>query len=962
MMFDVLNSALNAMTRGPRAFEATLDFAASTIVDNADDFSAAGLLAHLKTTNPGDDALGVLRRKLGQWDNEEGSWAGDTERNTAERREAIYAKLSLSTDWIALCDDRLPFHPLERATVIATEHTRWYSPEVREARAFYWPHYVEQLKNQGWIDDSLTQLDDSTTSVVERLADPTAEAAYQSKGLVVGYVQSGKTANFTGVLAKAADAGYKLIIVMGGILDVLRSQTQRRIDKELIGRELLADEYINDPDYDDFVSHGGRPSTLGAFDWYRLTGPDADYQGLKYGREALKFEGREMDQPFWAPDNLYPATTRIAVVKKNSKILNKLANDLRAVARGKLGVSLDQVPVLIIDDESDQASINVAKATPAGIIQERTATNKATVALLTMLPRAQYIGYTATPSANVLVDPAAEEDIFPKDFLISLPRPDGYMGVSDFYDLDKPFDETGPNEEDFVRPVKGEDDKPENLAKAIDTFVLSGAIKLYRGAQDQSLKYRHHTMLAHVSQLQADHKTLAALIRKQFAASGYNGGDGLDRLAVLFEEDFRRVYERRGAGLPMPDDFAALLPYVGECLSRIGEPAEAVIIVNNDHKADTPDFDRGSIWKVLVGGAKLSRGYTVEGLTVSYYRRRAGASDTLMQMGRWFGFRRGYKDLVRLFIGTEERDGPKSSKKTVNLYEAFGAICRDEEVFRQELERYAEDPEMTPARVPPLVPVHMLRPTSANKMRNAVVTFRNFGGELAESTFAPTDETELKRNITAVNAMVSDSSAAERSITARVKGSLRTLNAVITPASPDKVIAFLEAYRWYNPNTADARLGNPHRLPLEFLKGKTGDPEIDQWLILSPKIKNPRGVFQLAGADLDVVFRSRHLEATNRFNTYNDPVHRAFAEHITGKTVLSDADDALAALTTPRTAVMILYPITDAPKGTTAKPPFNIGFTLLFPKNGMRRTMGFKVRQAAMPPEAIVFVDNDDDA
>src|SRR5262249_5422675 len=142
----------------------------------------------------------------------------------------------------------------------------------------------------------------------------------------------------------------------------------------------------------------------------------------------------------------------------------------------------------------------------SGVI-DRTTTNKSIVGLLSQLPRSQYIGFTATPAANALIDTDDDDDIFPKDFLISLPRPEGYMGVADFYDLDVPVDAgPGPNQRDYVRPVEGDDDQPINLLKAIDSYVLSGALKLFRAAADPSLKFKHHTMLVHLSQLQADQK------------------------------------------------------------------------------------------------------------------------------------------------------------------------------------------------------------------------------------------------------------------------------------------------------------------------------------------------------------------------------------------------------------------------------------------------------------------------
>jgi hypothetical protein len=258
------------------------------------------------------------------------------------------------------------------------------------------------------------------------------------------------------------------------------------------------------------------------------------------------------------------------------------------------------------------------------------------------------------------------------------------------------------------------------------------------------------------------------------------------------------------------------------------------------------------VWKVLVGGAKLSRGYTVEGLTVSYYRRRAGASDTLMQMGRWFGFRKGYVDLVRLFIGTNEIDGGPKSKKRINLYEAFGAICRDEEMFRRELVRYAEDPDIIPAAVPPLVPAHMLRPTALNKMRNARITFRNYGGELSESTFAPADATLQNANLKSLKELVSGSTPKRLEATGRNADGPMTFKGTVFEVQPERLIDFLKAYRWYDDNPTHARLGNPLRLQLEFLQGSAGSPGIDRWLVISPEIANPQGSISLQGYDLHV--------------------------------------------------------------------------------------------------------------
>ena len=908
----------------------------------------------------------MFRRALAGWDNEEAAWASGVERNSRARRDLIYAKLALDPNWIHLCETKFPYHRVSPPVVIAREHTAWYDDKVRAPRSFYWDAYVGQLRSQGWAEESIRQLDNSTTSVVERLANPMSEAAYQSKGLVVGYVQSGKTANFTGVIAKAADAGYKLIIVLAGTLDVLRSQTQRRIDKDLIGQELLDDSYGNDADWGRFLKHGARPSQLGSFDFHRLTGPDSDYRRLNAGLEALQFEAAERTKPLYDKENIFRARTRIAIVKKNSNILKRLLEDLRRTKSAGQGAQLDQIPALIIDDESDQASINVNKPTSDGDSEDRTATNRAIVHLLSLLPRAQYIGYTATPFANVFVDPNNEEDIFPKDFLVSLPRPAGYMGVSDFYDLDgsQDDDDSRPNERDYVRPVIGDDEEPDNLQAAIDAFVLSGAIKRFRAAVDPSLaaSFRHHTMLVHSSEKVAEHQQLATQVQKIFGKAGYEGGRGVERLDRLFQEDFLRVHGARGAELPFPGSFDELAPFVGECLSAIGPGRGAVRIVNNLNKDQTPDFDRQAVWKILVGGTKLSRGYTVEGLTVSYYRRRAQSADTLMQMGRWFGFRRGYGDLVRLYIGTQE-PLPGKGQKTINLYDAFGAVCRDEEAFRDELKRYAEltDPRITPAQIPPLVPQHMLRPTASNKMYNAILTYTNFGGRLSESTIAPTEPDDMAHNNLLLDKVVGAAKARAVELAAvhlegkESRSKPHKLRAHVVELSPEAVVELLSNYRWYGSERGAPRGTNPMRLQMEFL-GKRGseDPQIDDWLLLGPCIEKPTAHRPLAGKDFDVVYRSRRDNEKYRFNTYNDPIHRRFAEHIASLTTLQHPNQELAALRRPKRGVLIYYPITETKSPGRPKSPFTVGFTLLFPSNSVEAPARFSVRRADLSDAAVV--------
>ena len=385
-------------------------------------------------------------------------------------------------------------------------------------------------------------------------------------------------------------------------------------------------------------------------------------------------------------------------MKKNATVLKRLVSDLKKVRK-----QLGEIPTLIIDDESDQASVNTTdpRKWKEGETK-RTSINKLLSELLHLLPRAQYVGYTATPYANVFVDPEDAEDIFPKDFLLALRKPEGYMGVSDFHDLDVVYGEgernpKNSNEKAFVRSLTGETlaERRLELAAAIDAFVLAGAIKLYREkAGNKKGLFRHHTMLVNESFKKDDHAETAEIVKNIWNGAGYISGPGTTGSATCMRATSFPCARPGAKGNPSHDDFNELRGSLGEAIRRIWGAGSPVIVVNSDKdlNQEAIDFDKRSVWRILVGGTKLSRGFTVEGLTVSYYRRRTRQAATMMQMGRWFGFRAEYKDLVRLYIGRNEQDRTMS----LDLYEAFEAMVRDEEDFRGELERYSHPLTMFP--------------------------------------------------------------------------------------------------------------------------------------------------------------------------------------------------------------------------------------------------------------------------
>lgn len=874
----------------------------------------------LSSSHATEPLVELWRKSLSNWDHAEGAAWTDTEPRSQARRNAIYDKLALSEAARKLLADLTPVPTAGAPVVISKAYKPWRQERLRQQqniRDWYWPAYQRVLESKDWPSEAVSSLNEAAERVVERLADPTDQGAYQSKGLVVGYVQSGKTANFTGVIAKAIDAGYRLVIVLGGTLNLLRAQTQRRLDMELVGVEniMLGEEsdYADDNDWikGKFLKHDCVPSTRGGFDIVRLTTRDKDYKSLQQGILALEAEKVEPQLPLFDPRNLHRSRARLMVVKKNKSVLAKLVKDLE-----KIRTPLGEIPVLIIDDESDEASVNTTNLEKPDA--ERTAINTKISELLRMLPRAQYVGYTATPFANVFVDPSDTEDIFPKDFIISLPRPIGYMGVQDFHDLDCdiPDEErtvSNSQERAHVRSIRLTDDEDTtDMREALDMFVLAGAMKLYReehGGLGNGY-FRHHTMLVHESVRITDHRELRGRLLTLWENGGYMGPSGHERLRELYERDLLPVSLARADGQAVPASFKELAHYIGASFMRIGGDGDPIIVVNGDKEIEqgAADFDRRKIWKILVGGQKLARGFTVEGLTVTYYRRRAGNASTLMQMGRWFGFRNGYQDLVRLYVGRKETLG----KKEIDLYEAFEAICRDEETFRSQLAQYAKlvdgEPQVTPAQIPPLVSQHLpwLKPTSPNKMYNAELIEIRSPGQWVEPTAYPIKQADLRHNTETWRPALDllGEEPISLSYTSQEQGRTDGYQALIGTLDHTTLLALLSEIRWSQPGQFA-----PH---LEYLTG-LGDSQVDDWLLIAPQqTSGRRRVGTILGSrPLTLAHRSRRRGRGDLFGALSEPKHRPAALRITGALPPS-GNSYVESLAEERRGVVMLYPVVES--------------------------------------------------
>ena len=476
-----------------------------------------------------------------------------------------------------------------------------------------WSRHEAYLRAQPkWKPHQVDSVADESLGIIAKTT-PIKRAAFQCRGLVVGYVQSGKTANFTAVAARAADVGYRLIIVLSGIHDSLRNQTQRRLDRELV------DIGVN---------------------WISLTDATSDFQ-----------------EPTIA-DGFGAAGTVLIVAKKITPILERLNRWL-----GKLAGRLDDVPLLLIDDEADQASINTrGNRQDASVDDEApvesdspSRTNGLIRDILRHATRATYIAYTATPFANILINPEAwdnrvGEDLFPKDFVVQLPRPDGYTGTEELFgvtaqhrnvlrvvdDNDVRALKPRRRRRDEPRLVHGPLDVPQSLADALLSFAVVGAIRLVRG-----LAGRPHTMLVHVSQVQKEQIRIGAAIDDQIGAwfqLDQTEPGVLRRMLVSALNDLGEI--------ELPDGVSADAVLDG---ARQNLAGLKVVVLNSSTGEELEYEEHPDRQLVAVGGNRLSRGLTLEGLTIAYFLRTTTMADALLQMARWYGFRTGYDDLIRIW-------------------------------------------------------------------------------------------------------------------------------------------------------------------------------------------------------------------------------------------------------------------------------------------------------------------------
>lgn len=560
----------------------------------------------------------------------------------------------------------------------------------------FWPDLRAALESDSSWRDAVPSLDEASTDIVGLLANPHSPAI-RTRGLVLGFVQSGKTANFTAAIAKAADAGYRLFIVLSGVHNSLRRQTQLRIDEQLVER------------------HPAR--------WVQLTDEHRDF-----GKpvKALPLLGS-------------PDLRCIAVVKKNVSRMTHLRDWLREAQKHG---GLDNCPVLIIDDEADQASPNAARDPEL----DRTRINERLTELLA-LPRVAYVGYTATPFANVLVNPADATDIYPRSFIYALPKPATYFGSRELFGVPVSEEESTVNDEphDMIRIVPDDEadehatknllaegpSVTESLGEAITWFVLATTARRVRsGVAKHSSMLIHTTMrvgpqLEYIDPIRAFVKRLGAAILDGETA------------------DLRALWEREAAAEPATRHgiravtFDELLPVLPTTID------ELKVLADNGLSTHRLVYDDEPATVIAVGGNTLSRGLTLEGLVSSYFLRSSNTYDTLLQMGRWFGYRPGYGDLPRIWT-------------TQQLADDFEFLSEIEDALRTEITRYRTMDGATPANLPVRIKLHpRMQATSRVKMHFAVRGEASYSAQRPQTTyFAHRDTSTIDMNLDAARRLL----------------------------------------------------------------------------------------------------------------------------------------------------------------------------------------------------------------
>lgn len=610
------------------------------------------------------------------------------------------------------------------------EDNFWYSDRKADIIPKFWTRYKDYLIDEKHFSPNIVSTlgeDTLDQKLMNYILDPMATyyKPAMKRGLIIGDVQSGKTSTYIGFLCKAADAGYKVFILLTGTIESLRRQTQERVEEGFIGIDMSANVT------------GGKRVGVGL--------DNKPICAMSMTSRVSDFTGNNDKTVVSLASN---NDAIVFVIKKNTTTLQKLTKWLISLNADPITHKID-MPMLMIDDEADNASINTSADK-----EDPTKINKLIRELANVFTKSNYVGFTATPFANVFIDPETTEkmenqDLFPEDFIVSLPTPSNYIGANKIFAKDGEYHnqltyirDAGREEADgypfyFKHTKEWEGELPESLTDAIYAFYIVNAIRDLRGDFKE-----HRSMLVNISRFVAVQKYIKTQVeeihKNAYRAIKFNLGYGKDSLKDPVLKRIHDIWEKYYSAVEFSWD---------EIADRMFRSIENIQIkvVNSSRNSEKLEYPKNDSLRVIaIGGLALSRGLTLEGLVISYFYRNTSTYDVLMQMGRWFGYRKNYEDLFRIWTHKDSADwyaeiaeATDKLKDDMSIMRELGQKPRD---FGIRVRNNSAD----------------LQITAYNKMRNSTDEYEmnSYFGGIVETPYLTYDADIQKRNYSEVRKML----------------------------------------------------------------------------------------------------------------------------------------------------------------------------------------------------------------
>jgi len=593
--------------------------------------------------------------------------------------------------------------------------TWWSGKEKINCMNYYWTRYKNLLKRTLPIN-IIDVIDNDTDRILDNIGNP-ALNSFNIKGMVVGHVQFGKTGNYAGLVCKAADAGYKFVVVIAGGTNSLRNQTQKRLNDAFVGY------------YQGKQVGAGLGETNNEYLPVCLTTAERDFN-KNDADKAINLDN--VNSPI------------LIVIKKESRTLSNVIRWIRNQYKNKIS----DHSMIVIDDESDYASINTKEENEPTII------NRNIRELLSLFKKNAYVAYTATPYANIFIDHQVNqadlgEDLFPKDFIFCLDSPSNYYGAKKIFidsgqtiENNKYLVEIKDNEE-FI-PIKHKKDHiitqlPESLKEAVRLFVLNITIRFMRGQE-----HKHNSMMIHVSRFTAVHQKISSLVKNY-----------LEKI-IIDVNNFCKLSEPETQSdiiIGLRETFKKFLNESEyqwqDILKNLSEKTGTILVREVHDKATIPLEYRDDIATnvIAIGGNSLSRGFTLEGLSISYFIRNTIFFDTLMQMGRWFGYRSEYDDLFKIYLQEEARSRfEEIIEATEDLFDDFRIMSeqnRTPNEFGLAVKRKIES---------------ALQITAKNKQKHVeeFILETDLSGNLKETSRLSSKNSDIKNNLNVLQTLLTE--------------------------------------------------------------------------------------------------------------------------------------------------------------------------------------------------------------